>query len=78
MINKVKGYRNMINLSQKEMAELLGISFTSYCHKEQGKRDFKDNEKIIFLEIVENRKELKDEPKWNTCIFTARCAARNI
>jgi|UPI00065F73EB prophage ps3 protein 14, transcriptional regulator len=52
MINKVKGYRNMINLSQKEMAELLGISFTSYCHKEQGKRDFKDNEKIIFLEIV--------------------------
>jgi prophage ps3 protein 14, transcriptional regulator len=52
MINKVKGYRNMINLSQKEMAELLGISFTSYCHKEQGKRDFKDNEKIFFLEIV--------------------------
>jgi len=52
MINKVKGYRNMINLSQKEMAKLLGISFTSYCHKEQGKREFKDNEKIVFFEIV--------------------------
>lgn len=52
MINKEKGYRNMINLSQKEMAKLLGISFTSYCHKEQGKREFKDNEKIVFFEIV--------------------------
>ena len=52
MINKVKGYRNMINLSQKEMAELLGISFTSYCHKEQGKRDFKDNEKIMFKNML--------------------------
>ena len=42
MTNKVKGYRNMLNLSQKEMAKLLDISTLSYHNKEKGKYEFKD------------------------------------
>ena len=53
MTNKVKGYRNMLNLTQKETAIKLGISYVSYCNKENGKRDFKDVEKIKFKEMLE-------------------------
>ena len=51
--NKVKGYRNMLKLTQKETAIKLGISYVSYCNKENGKRDFKDVEKIKFKEMLE-------------------------
>lgn len=53
MTNKVKGYRNMLNLTQKETAIKLGISYVSYCNKENGKRDFKDNEKLKFKKMLE-------------------------
>lgn len=53
MTNKVKGYRNMLNLTQKETAIKLGISYVSYCNKENGKRDFKDVEKMKFKEMLE-------------------------
>ena len=35
-VNKVKGYRTMINLTQEEIAKRLGISERSYQNKEQG------------------------------------------
>lgn len=53
MTNKVKGYRNMLNLTQKEIAIKLGISYVSYSKKENGKRDFKDIEKMKFKELLE-------------------------
>ena len=53
MTNKVKGYRNMLNLSQKEMAKLLDMSTLSYHNKEKGKYEFKDAEKIKFKRMLE-------------------------
>lgn len=49
MLNAVKGYRIMIGKTQKQFAELLGISEGSYRHKELGKSEFKQTEmkKII-------------------------------
>lgn len=52
-MNKVKGYRNMLNLNQQEMADLLGISKQSYWNKENGKNEFNDKEKIIIKRILE-------------------------
>ena len=49
MLNAVKGYRIMIGKTQKQFADLLGISEGSYRHKELGKSEFKQTEmkKII-------------------------------
>lgn len=52
MMNKVKGYRNMLKLTQKEIAEKLGISTVAYIKKENGKSEFKDSEKIKFKELL--------------------------
>lgn len=52
MLNTVKGYRIMIGKTQKQFAELLGISEGSYRHKELGKNEFKQTEmKRIIDEI---------------------------
>ena len=51
-VNKVRGYRNMLGLSQKEMASKLSISANAYRNKESGKVDFKDSEKIIIKEMI--------------------------
>lgn len=51
-INKVKGYRNMLGLSQKDMADKLSISINAYRNKENGKVEFRDNEKIIIKEMI--------------------------
>ena len=40
MILKVKGFRNMLNLSQKEVADMLGLSKQSFSLKERGKVKF--------------------------------------
>ncbi len=40
MILKVKGYRNMLNLSQKEVGDMLGLSKQSFSLKERGKIKF--------------------------------------
>ena len=45
-INKVKAFREALNKSQYEMANLLNISQGTYCKKER-QRNFSDNEKII-------------------------------
>ena len=49
MLNAVKGYRIMIGKTQKQFADLVGISEGSYRHKELGKSEFKQTEmkKII-------------------------------
>ena len=45
-INKVKAFREALNKSQYEMANLLNISQGTYCKKER-QRKFSDTEKII-------------------------------
>lgn len=51
-INKIKGYRNYLNLTQKEMGEKLGISKQSYFNKESSKYNFTDEEKLIFKSLL--------------------------
>lgn len=48
--NKVAGYRVMLGKTQTEMASLLNITQQSYGRKENGKRAFKDREKVILKE----------------------------
>lgn len=49
-LNKVKGYRNMINLTQEEMSKAIGISRDSYTRKESA-NNFTDTEKLAMITI---------------------------
>ncbi|MHA6603077.1 helix-turn-helix transcriptional regulator [Aerococcus urinae] len=57
-MNLIKGYRNMLNLTQKEIADILGISRQSYYLKEKGYVPFNDHEKLeiknLFLTVDPN------------------------
>lgn len=57
-MNKILGYRKMLGLTQKQMAEKLGISENQYRSKEKGKFDFSSSEMKKFYELVKN--ELKN------------------
>lgn len=50
--NKIKGYRTMLGLTQKEMAKRLNISSQSYYNKENGNVNFKDSEKMKIKEML--------------------------
>ncbi|MGV3010706.1 helix-turn-helix transcriptional regulator [Streptococcus pluranimalium] len=50
--DKVRGYRNMLGKNQEQMGKALGISKQSYCNKEKGYVPFKDDEKIIFKNLL--------------------------
>ena len=54
MNNKVAGYRKMLNFTQEEMGEKLGISKQFYYLKEKGKSSFSDKEKLIFKNLLKN------------------------
>lgn len=45
-MNKVKGYRVMVNMTQKEMAKVLKISVRAYINKENGSFDVSELVKI--------------------------------
>jgi putative transcriptional regulator len=49
---KIAGYRVMLGKTQKDMAKALGITPQAYSAKENGKRSFKDSEKIIIKNMV--------------------------
>ena len=51
-INKVKGYRNMINLSQADLANILGIDRRTYVAKENGASKFTQDELIKIRDVV--------------------------
>ncbi|UUV98399.1 helix-turn-helix transcriptional regulator [Vagococcus luciliae] len=51
-MNKIKGYRNMAGLTQKEMSEVLGIAESTYRKKEKGYSNFKDYEIKKFSEVI--------------------------
>ena len=50
--NKVKGYRNMLGLTQEQMGEKLGITKQTYHNKEIGKNSFSDKEKMTFKQLL--------------------------
>lgn len=50
--NKVRGYRNMLGMTQKQMGKALGISKQSYMNKEKGYVTFKDSEKLVFKNLL--------------------------
>ncbi|HEL2298224.1 TPA: transcriptional regulator [Streptococcus suis] len=51
-MSKLKGYRVMLGLTQKNMADKLDISLQSYNNKETGKTPFNDKEKKVIKTIV--------------------------
>ena len=57
MINrdKLRGLRAEKGLSQKEIADLLGISSTSYNFKENGERQFTEKEVLKLFEIFKTK-----------------------
>jgi putative transcriptional regulator len=44
--------RKAIGYTQKDMAQLFGISIQAYYRKEKGYTPFSDSEKVIFKELV--------------------------
>lgn len=53
--SKLKGLRNQLDLSQKKLGELLGITVQSYNQKENGKRDFTYSECIVIRDVLSQR-----------------------
>ncbi|HFU4001218.1 TPA: helix-turn-helix transcriptional regulator [Streptococcus suis] len=51
-MSKLKGYRVMLGLTQKNMADKFGISLQSYNNKETGKTSFTDRERLIIRDLV--------------------------
>ncbi len=52
MYGKIKGYRNMLNLTQTELGKELGLTKQSYSNKERGKREFTDKEKKKMKDLL--------------------------
>lgn len=50
--DKLAGYRVMMSKTQKDMSKVLGITPQSYGAKENGKRAFKDSEKVIIKNMI--------------------------
>lgn len=50
--NKIRGYRNMLGLTQEELGKKLGITKQTYHNKEVGRNSFSDREKIAFKELL--------------------------
>lgn len=52
-MNKVLGYRKMLNKTQREIAELIGVSEQTFRNKEKGKVSFKKEEMVKFKNFLE-------------------------
>lgn len=52
-LNKVKGYRSMLGISQQEMADKLGLKRFAYWTRESGRVEFTDGEKTKIKEIFQ-------------------------
>lgn len=55
MNTKVSNYRRFIGYTQMQMANSLGISVQAYRNKEKGITPFKDSEKIIIKDKLQNK-----------------------
>ncbi|MBK5469479.1 helix-turn-helix domain-containing protein [Bacillus sp. TH19] len=52
---KPEGYRKLIGLTQKELAELFGISVQALRRKEKGATAYKDREKVILRDLIREK-----------------------
>lgn len=52
MNKTLKAYRKLLNLTQKDMAEIVDICLTSYNMKEQGKQDFTQSEMLAITNHI--------------------------
>ena len=50
--NKVKNFRSLLGLTQAELAMLLKVTPQTVSAKENGKRQFSDEEKITIVKLV--------------------------
>jgi len=50
--NKVKNFRSLLGLTQAELARLLKVTPQTVSAKENGKRQFSDEEKIKIITLV--------------------------
>ncbi|AUT04835.1 hypothetical protein SPSF3K_00093 [Streptococcus parauberis] len=50
--DKIRGYRNMLGLTQEQMGMKLSMSKQSYHNKEIGKYSFSDKEKLAFKKLL--------------------------
>lgn len=50
--NKVKNFRSLLGLTQAELAMLLKVTPQTVSAKENGKRQFSDEEKIMIVKLV--------------------------
>lgn len=55
MNKKLLGYRKMLGLTQKQMADLSDMCLTTYNFKEQGKADFTQTEMEKITEIIKEK-----------------------
>ncbi|HFH6693050.1 TPA: helix-turn-helix transcriptional regulator [Streptococcus agalactiae] len=51
-MDKLRGYRVMLGLTQKDMSDKLNISLQSYNNKETGKNAFNDKERLAIKSMV--------------------------
>lgn len=51
-MEKLKGYRVMLGMTQQKMADKLSISLQSYNNKELGKNPFNDKERLLIKSMV--------------------------
>lgn len=58
-INKIQAYRKALNLKQRDISSMLGISVVMYSKKERKETPFTDNEKVKLLKYF--KKHFKDE-----------------
>ncbi|MDQ8760235.1 helix-turn-helix transcriptional regulator [Streptococcus ruminantium] len=52
MKNKIRGYRNMLGMTQEQISKKLKMSKQSYHNKETGRSSFSDEEKLAFKKML--------------------------
>lgn len=52
MNKKLVAYRKMLDMTQQDMAEKIGISLTTYNRKETGKIEFNQKEMVSITDII--------------------------
>lgn len=74
-MNVIVGYRKMIGLTQREMAEQLNISELTYRNKEKGRIPFKDFEMLKFYNLL---KPIKPDTSIENIFFTNKPTQKDV
>lgn len=65
------GFRKLIGLSQKELADIFGISVQSVSRKEKGRTPYTDKEKLVLRDLI--RKGAIPDITIDTIFFEKQC-----